>query len=479
MRLFAFGVGTAAALACWSSWVRAGDLSVRIEPGAAFPVGAPQTDAMKIGGGGAAKAGYGVADYVDLQAGAGAYAFGGHAAIPTQDTPGAVTLGGGARVLRPRAAGSVSPWADVDMLYVRTGPLDRPGVAAGGGVNFPLDAARAAWFGPFVRYMQVFQPDKPGYDNTDGKFFIVGVGGELGRGVDLDRDKDGVLNDDDRCPDVPGVPSNHGCPVVDSDGDGIMDADDRCPHKPGPADNQGCPYEDSDQDGVLDRDDACPHDKGPASNKGCPVVDRDGDGFPDAEDRCPDTPGTIHGCPDPDGDGLVPPDDQCPNVAGSPDDKGCPKYKQIVVTEKKIELNQKIFFAFGKTTILSKSFGLLNEVAQAMKDNPSLKVRIEGHTDSIGSRKTNLALSEGRAGAVKEFLVGQGVDASRLLSQGFGPDVPLDTNATAEGRERNRRVEFVILDEKGSPVGTLGTPSAPASTTTPSSTTPQGKGESK
>ncbi len=142
-------------------------------------------------------------------------------------------------------------------------------------------------------------------------------------------------------------------------------------------------------------------------------------------------------------------------VHSTPDDHGCPKYKQIVVTDKKIELNQKIFFAFGKAQILTKSFGLLNEVAQALKDNTSLKVRIEGHTDSVGSKAVNVKLSQGRAEAVKEFLATQGVETARLSSQGFGPEVPLDTNANAEGRERNRRVEFVIVDEQGTPVGTV------------------------
>jgi outer membrane protein OmpA-like peptidoglycan-associated protein len=460
MRPLNLAVATALAVAWLSSYARAGDLSVRLEPGAAFPISSPQSDVIGVGGGGVAKAGYGIASAVDLQAAAGGYAFGGKAAIPTQDTPGALTVGGGARVMRPHSDGPLSPWADVDMLYVKTGPLDRPGFAAAGGVNFPLDSSRASWIGPFVRYLHVMQPEKAGFDNSDGRFFIVGVGGELGRGIDTDRDRDGVLNDDDKCPDVPGAPSNQGCPIVDSDGDGIMDVDDRCPTKPGPADNQGCPYADADSDGVLDKEDACPHDKGPASNRGCPILDRDGDGFVDTQDRCPDQPGKVHGCPDPDGDGLVPPEDQCPSVAGAIDDRGCPKYKQIVVTAKKIELNQKIFFAFGKTSILSKSFGLLNEVAQAMKDNPSLTVRVEGHTDSVGSRQTNMVLSEGRAGAVMEYLVSNGVEKSRLTAQGFGPDVPLDTNGTADGRERNRRVEFVILDEKGTPTGKVQTPSS-------------------
>ncbi len=433
------------------------DVAVRVEPGAALPLTGPQADSASVGGGAAAKAGIPLARYIDVQAGAGAYALGGKGAVSTQSTPGAFTLGGGLRAMRPHDLGRIAPWADVDLLYVRTGPLDRSGFAAAGGVSVPIGREHAAWAGPFVRYMQIVQPEKNGFDNTDAKLLVIGVGGELGGGEDPDRDHDGVANDEDRCPNVAGAVSNGGCPIVDSDGDGVVDRDDRCPSVAGPRENAGCAWPDGDGDGVIDRDDACPHDRGLATNKGCPVVDADHDGVPDKEDRCPNEVGTINGCPDPDGDGLVPPDDQCPFAPGNKDDKGCPKYKQIVVTAEKIELNQKIFFAFGKAQILSKSFALLNEVAQALRDNPSLRIRIEGHTDSTGNAKQNKALSQGRADAVLEFLATQNVARDRMSAQGFGSEVPLDTNRTAEGRERNRRVEFVMVDDKGNAVA----PTAP------------------
>lgn len=149
--------------------------------------------------------------------------------------------------------------------------------------------------------------------------------------------------------------------------------------------------------------------------------------------------------PDRDGDGVPDAVDACPTVPGAPADLGCPKYRQVVVTETKIEIRQKIFFAFGKTTILPKSFELLDEVVQALKDHALLFIRIEGHTDSIGSDDANLQLSQGRAEAVRAYLVAHGVPADHLEAKGYGPSFPLDTNATAEGREKNRRVEFTIV----------------------------------
>ena len=76
-----------------------------------------------------------------------------------------------------------------------------------------------------------------------------------------------------------------------------------------------------------------------------------------------------------------------------------------------------------------------------------MRVRIEGHTDAVGAVEHNLALSEARAAAVREYLIGQGLTPDRLESKGYGPTLPLESNATAEGRERNRRVEFVILNK--------------------------------
>lgn len=119
--------------------------------------------------------------------------------------------------------------------------------------------------------------------------------------------------------------------------------------------------------------------------------------------------------------------------------------KRVVVTEKKLELKEMVFFDTGKTTIKPESYSLLDEVAQTLKDHPEVKhVSIEGHTDNVGSSKTNTRLSKGRAEAVRAYLVKKGVPAATLDAKGYGPSKPIADNKTPEGREKNRRVEFMI-----------------------------------
>ena len=185
-------------------------------------------------------------------------------------------------------------------------------------------------------------------------------------------------------------------------------------------------------------------------------VDTDGDGIPDAVDKCPTQPEDKDGfededgCPDLDNDqdGIPDKTDQCPNAPGPPEENGCPKKLTLVsVTQEKIELHQAVFFATAKATILSQSFALLDEVGEVLKMRPTMQVRVEGHTDSRGSQAHNRLLSQARADSVKAYLVGRDIDASRMVSVGFGPDQPIETNRTAAGRERNRRVEFMITKQ--------------------------------
>lgn len=242
--------------------------------------------------------------------------------------------------------------------------------------------------------------------------------------------------------------------MADRDGDGIPDAEDRCPDEAedldGFQDDDGCLDPDNDGDGVPDDDDDCPLETGPATNRGCPVLDADGDGLNDDVDGCPNRPGprANRGCPwsDTDGDGIIDPEDRCPNEAGPLENDGCP-YRLIEVTETRIVLRQTVFFQTARATIKPESLPLLDEVAQAMMDHPALRVRIEGHTDSVGNDRTNLRLSQSRADAVLRYLVRRGVSANRLVAVGFGEDQPLDDNATAAGRAVNRRVEFRILSK--------------------------------
>ena len=115
------------------------------------------------------------------------------------------------------------------------------------------------------------------------------------------------------------------------------------------------------------------------------------------------------------------------------------------LTEKKIEINETIHFETGKAIILPESFGLLDEVADILRSNPTLSILIEGHTDSIGSDTANLMLSQNRANSVMKYMTQHGVGADKLKATGYGKSRPIADNSTAEGRARNRRVEFTIL----------------------------------
>jgi outer membrane protein OmpA-like peptidoglycan-associated protein len=110
-----------------------------------------------------------------------------------------------------------------------------------------------------------------------------------------------------------------------------------------------------------------------------------------------------------------------------------------------IRLNN-IFFDFDKTTLRPESIPELDRVVQFMQDNPMVKVEIGGHTDSMGTDEYNIVLSQGRADAVVSYVVGKGIEPSRIIAMGYGENQPADTNATDEGRQTNRRVEFKILE---------------------------------
>jgi outer membrane protein OmpA-like peptidoglycan-associated protein len=149
-------------------------------------------------------------------------------------------------------------------------------------------------------------------------------------------------------------------------------------------------------------------------------------------------------CPDRDHDGVCDAVDHCPEVPGPVEDFGCPHYKKIVVRKDKLELKEKLYFAWDQATLEAASYPVLDEVVQALKDNKNFKVQAEGHTDSSGGDDHNQTLSEKRAAAVVDYLVAHGIDKDRLVSKGFSSSQPLDTNQTAAGRENNRRVEFVV-----------------------------------
>jgi OmpA-OmpF porin, OOP family len=155
------------------------------------------------------------------------------------------------------------------------------------------------------------------------------------------------------------------------------------------------------------------------------LVDSDGDGVPDVDDRCPGTPaGTpvgADGCP--------------PAVKPQP-------VKKVVVPDKMTWAFKEVRFENNSAQLVAASYPVLDEIVAALKAQTDLRGEIQGHTDSRGSQALNQALSERRANAVLSYLVSKGIAAERLAARGYGPDQPIASNATAEGRAENRRVAF-------------------------------------
>ena len=254
-----------------------------------------------------------------------------------------------------------------------------------------------------------------------------------------DRDGDGFPDSDDSCPDDPetwnGFDDNDGCPDdPDTDGDRITDSHDSCVVEP------------EDHDGYLDDD-------------GCPDLDNDADGIPDAVDKCPnqaeDPDGwqDEDGCPDLDNDGdtVLDLDDLCPNTPGPPGGErpGCPKKNQlVVVTANEIRILQQVHFAFNKATILPDSFKLLDEVSSVLRDNPTMKVEVQGHTDNVGDAAYNMKLSQARAEAVRKYLVTHKIAPERLAAKGYGATQPIVPNTTDVNRALNRRVQFIRTEAR-------------------------------
>ncbi|MBD2858203.1 OmpA family protein [Spongiibacter sp. KMU-158] len=234
----------------------------------------------------------------------------------------------------------------------------------------------------------------------------------------------------------------------DDDGDGVPDRLDRCPNTPRgtPVDSHGCPL-DKDADGVPDFRDQCPDT--PAGAKvnadGC-SLDHDGDGVPNDIDQCLNTPRgepvDSRGCAlDSDKDGVPNKIDICPNTL-----PGAKVNSQGCVISQTVELKG-IHFDFNSKRLQLDSKSILRQVAESLKQEPSVNIVVAGHTDSVGSDEYNYNLSKNRAESVVAYLVEQGVAPSRLRAVGYGETRPIDDNNTEEGRERNRRVELQLTSQ--------------------------------
>jgi OOP family OmpA-OmpF porin len=240
----------------------------------------------------------------------------------------------------------------------------------------------------------------------------------------IDTDGDGVIDSCDKCPNTPpGCPvDENGC-ATDTDGDGVKDCVDKCPNTPKgckPVDENGC-AKDTDGDGVKDCVDKCPNTPKnckPVDKNGC-AKDTDGDGVKDCVDKCPDTPKGV-----------------------KVDANGCSMVGEELL------IIYGINFAFDSAAIDEGSKIRFSRGIESLKKNKYIKVRIEGHTDSVGDADYNMGLSIRRAQAVKDYAVSQGIAANRLSIKGLGETDPIADNNTELGRKKNRRVEFVVTEKQ-------------------------------
>ena len=209
-------------------------------------------------------------------------------------------------------------------------------------------------------------------------------------------------------------------PYTDRDRDGVSDEIDRCPDDFGFGANRGCP--DRDKDGVVDIDDGCPEIFGSADSDGCPMNDRDGDRVPDEIDQCPDTSGSIAR-------------------------KGCP---EALVGELVIDLNERaksLPFSRGDGDFKTRVDRQLEAVVRTMRTNRRDRYLILGYTDASGPTELNQRLSEERAKAFFDYLVSRGIDADRLQYEGRG-ELPEDPSLEGVEPHPHRRVEIHLLPKE-------------------------------
>ena len=278
-------------------------------------------------------------------------------------------------------------------------------VSTGAGINFWVTKN----FGLGVQGDYVTTP----IDKSNIANFWQASASILFRFGNTDRDKDGIPDKEDLCPDTPGLPEFQGCP--DTDGDGIPDKDDQCPDVAGPKENNGCPWPDTDGDGVLDKDDACVDVAGPAENKGCPW-------------------------PDTDGDGVLDKDDACPTVFGLAQYQGCPKPASAYAEEATGALTN-ILFDFNKATLRPESAAKIDQAATLLKGSTDGTFLVTGHTDAKGADAYNLKLSRQRAASVVAALEAKGVNPGQLKSAGVGErDAKVSEKASDAERQADRKV---------------------------------------
>ena len=337
--------------------------------------------------------------------------------------------------------------------------LSDHGATGNAGIRLGLGDVTSIRIDTYVDYIP--SPDNGAGENWNwgiqpGLSFMLG-GRDTGP---RDRDADGVPDDVDECRDTPEGDrvDAKGCTVRDADGDGVFDDADACADTPAGdrVDAKGCSLpKDADGDGVNDDVDACADTPAgeQVDEKGCPLPkDADGDGVNDDVDACADTPAGEQvdekGCPlpkDGDGDGVNDDADRCPSTPSGVevDAEGC---QVLFQPTKKTLILEGVNFETGKSTLTPESEAILNGVAESLVANDSIRVQVTGHTDNTGGLALNRRLSLARAEAVRQYLISRGVAEDRLTARGLGPDQPVASNRTAEGRAQNRRVELRRLN---------------------------------
>ncbi len=399
----------------------------------------------------------------------------------------------GTNTLEADAAVVISPLATGLAFTVGGGPGIIEGVGVPlfrvvGGISFTMEAGDQDGDGidDNADKCPALKEDEDKFEDEDGC-------------PDDDNDRDNIPDAKDKCVDKPetinGFDDSDGCPdtISDTDKDGIPDQSDKCPDKPGKvrtAEHYGCP--DSDEDGIPDPSDQCPNEKedtdGFKDTDGCADPDNDLDGIADELDECGEEPEIKNGfkdedgcpdeVPDTDKDGIPDNKDKCPTrpetLNGFEDEDGCPDrgVSLVEVGTEEIKILQRVEFDTASDKIKgATSFSVLDAVAAALKNNPQIfLLEIGGHTDNQGDAKFNKELSQKRANAVMTYLTGKGIAAGRLQANGYGQEKPIGDNATAAGKQKNRRVEFKVLHS--TKVKKEEKPAAPSGPAAPPSSTP-------
>ena len=322
-------------------------------------------------------------------------------------------------------------------------------------------------------------PDRDGDKIIDKKDSCPAVAGIAELNGCPDRDGDKITDKKDSCPDDPGLPEFNGCP--DRDHDRVIDKNDLCPDDSGSVETFGCLDRDGDE--VIDKEDRCVDKPGPRENDGCPY----------AKLHLLDKQGNIIATAIIDKNGRfifteLPPDEQVLLQLESYDvlivnevTAGTEKYvrvarrgadgyfhfEQLTTDENKLgkldiadvqiqlkkEQAEKVMkamtsleFDFGKDIIRPASMDGLDLLAELLEQNPTWRLKLSGHTDNVASVQFNMKLSQKRVEAVKKYLVNKkGIDAKRIVLKWFGPTAPIAPNNTEEGKQKNRRVEFLII----------------------------------